>query len=183
MAVVGLSTRPPAAKRGVPSRRDGVQSGVQSERNDPRQGTTETAPVRWNALGVVRSFRLGAGRSQVQILSPDFSPLAPRRDTFGQSGTEVRILERFAHFHSSRPRQDAKPVSATASHVVSHAGVRDSGAVDGFYGGRAAWVGTRCHAPGRLRRRGGTSSPYATRSSNSARRATATSPGVAGAPS
>ena len=53
--------------RGV---RRGVQSGVQIERNRAQLRATQTALERRGTLDTPRTLRLGAGRSQVQILSP-----------------------------------------------------------------------------------------------------------------
>jgi hypothetical protein len=47
-----------------------VQSGVQSENNRAQLRATQTSLERWITLGTPGSLRLGAGRSQVQILSP-----------------------------------------------------------------------------------------------------------------
>ena len=54
---------------------DGVQSGVQIERNRPTQSNSDALQA-LNRGGKPGSLRLGAGRSQVQILSPrsDESP-------------------------------------------------------------------------------------------------------------
>src|SRR5215208_1159918 len=48
----------------------GVQSGVQSERNRAQLRATQTALEGRSAPGTPGSLRPGAGRSQVQILSP-----------------------------------------------------------------------------------------------------------------
>ena len=48
----------------------GVRSGVQTERNRAQLRATEIALERRRAPGTPGSLRLGAGRSQVQILSP-----------------------------------------------------------------------------------------------------------------
>src|SRR5215204_3075179 len=48
----------------------GVQSGVQTERNRAQLRATEIAVEPRIAAGRPGSLRLGAGRSQVQILSP-----------------------------------------------------------------------------------------------------------------
>ncbi len=53
-----------------PSAARGVQSGVQIERNRAQLRATETASERRIAAGTPGSLRLGAGRPQVQILSP-----------------------------------------------------------------------------------------------------------------
>ena len=54
----------------APTGTDGVQCGEQTERNDANSGQPEAVLRSRTRPGSTRSFRLGAGRSQVQILSP-----------------------------------------------------------------------------------------------------------------
>jgi hypothetical protein len=77
----GRSTSPnrigaPPPSRDLGADVSGSNPGSKLSASEPNSGQLEPARDSRNALGTARTFRLGAGRSQVQILSPRSNPPA-----------------------------------------------------------------------------------------------------------
>ena len=104
--------------RATRSTRHGVQSGVQIERNRAQISATETAVQHRIAPGTPRTLRLGAGRSQVQILSPRLRTRRPPEDSGGlRRQQEFPLLSRFRRRERCRSEKALNGRSGAGPHT------------------------------------------------------------------
>ena len=116
---LGVASR--AATKNV--RAHGVQSGVQIERNRAELRATEIALERRGAPGTPGSLRLGAGRSQVQILSPRFAETAAKRQ-FGGEPVSGPVFRRGDNLLQARRRRRAPALALELAREVTIASGR-----------------------------------------------------------